>query len=568
MTQEQPVTVNGRTARPRYVRQKDGGFALISWDIDNGGGTIPAELFAREGRRILAAQAAGVPWEPMSALAKINGQKVTAAQSVAHLRSVFAMGRDIAYEVPEDTRRAATEELERGGQFADVVDAVANENWPALPRELFARLHGEPDALEDRPIGTDWASELHRAADESDQWEQLRAMAQGDTWAAGIGAAAVGRELVKAFGDKLRELPQEDPAKLAEQLNAADEALGLDEDEAQKVLGPFIKLAADAQTAAEEVAEAIAASPGKIERAIDEGARAAAAEIGEVLQAASALGCGSGPGQLSRVTGPRDEILAALQTNPELRRIATLAGRLKVAARAAQKSKARYVPEQIVDVTLGGEISRLLPSELVAFVCPELETLEMKRLIERQAFEYSLEGTEKKNRGPLILCVDESGSMRGAPHEFACAVALALLEICVLQKRAFAYLHFDSRVTREWIVERPAAVPFADLLAEVSYFSDGGTAFEPPLQRAAELIAGTSTALVDADVMLLTDGAATWSASPQGAVATLGQLGARLWGVEIGGCFTPEQTKAMAGKVSLQSGLAGATSQIELAFGI
>lgn len=526
---------------------------------------IPAELFAREGKRILAAQAAGVPWTPMEIMQKVNGRKVSAAESVDYLHGLFTTGRDLAYEVPEETRLEAAKELLRGGQFGEVVDALANEQWPALPRELFARLHGDPEPLEDRPVGTDWAIELHKAADESEEWERLRSLAQGDTWASGIGAASVGRNLLEAFGDKLRDLPREDPAKLAEECDAAKELVG---GNPGHCLSPFLKAAKEAEKEAAVVAEAIADSPGKLDKAIADGAQEALGEIAGALQAAEAIGCGSGPGQLSRVTGPRDEILNALRSNLELRRIATLAGRLKVSARAAQKSKARYVPEQIVDVTIGGEISRLLPSELVALASPELELLELKRLVERQALEYSLDGHEKKDRGPLILCVDESGSMRGHPHEFACAVGLALLEICVIQRRSFAYLHFDSTVTREWIVERPATIPFVDLLAEVSYFSNGGTAFEPPLKRAAELIAGTSTALVDADVMLLTDGAATWQTGPQSAVATLGQLGARLWGVEIGGCFTPEQVKAMAGKVSLKSDLVGATAQIELVFGV
>jgi hypothetical protein len=555
------VTYSGITARP--ITGPDG--KVSHWIAD--GASIPADLFAAYGKAMLAAKAKGVPWVPAQALAKVNGRQVSMVESVEHLHDVFVDGRNLAYDVDEQTREAAKAELARGGQFGEVVDALANENWPALPRELFARLHGEPEPLEQCPTGADWARELHRAADESDDWDRLRTLSQGDPWAAGIGAAAVGRKLIDAFGDVLRDLPREDPAKLEEYVDTADEALGLDEDATQRALAPMIREAADAANACESVAEAISANPSKALRAIVAGAKEATQEISETLQAVAALGCGSEPGHLSRVTGPRDEILQALRENPTLRRIATLAGRLKVAARAAQRSKAKYVPEQIVDVTLGGEISRLLPSELVAFAAPELETLALKRLIERQCLEYSLEGTERKDRGPLVLCVDESGSMHGAPHEFACAVGLALLEICAMQKRVFAYLHFDSVVSREWIVEDPTKVQFGQLLEEVSYFSGGGTNFEPPLKRATEMIAGSS-ALTDADVMLLTDGAATWGTGKTDAVATLGQLGARLWGVEIGGCFSAEQTKAMAGKVSLRPGLAGATAQIELAFGL
>jgi len=517
---------------------------------------------------MLAAKAKGVPWVPSQALSKVNGRQVSLVESVAHLHDVFSDGRDVAYKVDEQTRQAAAAELQRGGQFGEVVDALANENWPALPRELFARLHGDPEPLEQCPTGADWAKELHKAADESDDWDRLRTLSQGDSWAAGIGAAAVGRKLIDAFGDALRDLPREDPQKLEEHIDTADEALGLGEKDTQRALESMINEAAAAANACEVVADAIAKSPSKALRAIVAGAKEAVQEISETLQAVTALGVGTEPGHLSRVTGPREEILRALRDDPALRRIAVLAGRLKVAARAAQRSKSRYVPEQIVDVTLGGEISRLLPSELVSFAVPELELLGLKRLAERQCLEYSFAGTERKDRGPLVLCVDESGSMKGAPHEFACAVGLALLEICAMQRRAFAYLHFDSTVSREWIVENPAKLKFADFLAEVSYFSGGGTNFEPPLKRATELIAGSSAALVDADVMLLTDGAATWGTDKTDAVATLGQLGARLWGVEIGGCFSVEQSKAMAGKFSLQPGLVGATVQIELAFGL
>jgi uncharacterized protein with von Willebrand factor type A (vWA) domain len=121
--------------------------------------------------------------------------------------------------------------------------------------------------------------------------------------------------------------------------------------------------------------------------------------------------------------------------------------------------------------------------------------------------QYELKGTEKQGKGPIVVCVDNSGSMSGDRETWSKAVALALLEIATMQKRGFACIHFGGQSDALEIIEiergEKDILNKAIKVAEF-FLNAGGTAFEPALSQALELISKQS--FRKADVVFITDG--------------------------------------------------------------
>jgi uncharacterized protein with von Willebrand factor type A (vWA) domain len=96
--------------------------------------------------------------------------------------------------------------------------------------------------------------------------------------------------------------------------------------------------------------------------------------------------------------------------------------------------------------------------------------------------------------------------MEGAKEIWSKSLALALLHVATMQKRACRVIHFNGALVRvdDWL---PGKVDPLDLLRSMENFYGGGTAFEPPLRTALEAIE-RDVKLKRADVVLVTDGEA------------------------------------------------------------
>jgi uncharacterized protein with von Willebrand factor type A (vWA) domain len=241
------------------------------------------------------------------------------------------------------------------------------------------------------------------------------------------------------------------------------------------------------------------------------------------------------------VTAPAREVRAKLQGNPKLRKILKLAGRMKSAAAQKQRSKATPGREELCDVTQGDDIARLVPTELINLASPETELLLFRRLMERTAMVYELRGKVHVSEGPIVMAVDESGSMSGERDEWAKAVALALMEIAARQNRPFVYMHFSTSVTRIDEFPAPRSLTLAQIEELATHFSSGGTSIAAALQAAAELLDRGATSRVvtgskpwkRADVILVTDGDDYDAEGMTAAIMKIRKLGGHLYTVLI-----------------------------------
>jgi uncharacterized protein with von Willebrand factor type A (vWA) domain len=218
-----------------------------------------------------------------------------------------------------------------------------------------------------------------------------------------------------------------------------------------------------------------------------------------------------------------------LRSDARLRRIALLAGRFKRIAAAKRRQKVRHGADEIADVEQGGDLARLLPAELARFAHPRLRLAGLRDLVERQCLQYRLTGIETLGKGPLVVCIDKSGSMDGNPDIWATAVALALLDVAQRERRAFALLGFDDAVKYESFVPIGGELPERALFAECG----GGTDVATALERALAIIEQHPGALKKADAVLITDGETLTERAPALRRRAI-ELGVTILGIGIG----------------------------------
>lgn len=524
---------------------------------------VPPEEWKEYGQDMIAAWYKGHVYVPHAPFA---GKVMSPAKAKAAKLELLENGANLTREVSDWTRYLAAKEADEGGIFASSITAVEAEQWPGVAREIFDSLYGETPKVADPPaVGSEWVSELLNQAEGRPEWENLRAEVKGDPWAAGIAAGRVVSGLSERAKQLLEALPKEDPQRLAEDAVATEE-----------VLGPKHRITKAAQKKAAEAEEQAGVALNLIQGTADMGAAenflgaiadTAREEVIAITKGADDL-AGLSVGALQSMKAAPETMRKLLAKHPHLRKIAELAGRLRIRARAKQRTKTKYAPESIVDVTIGGELERLLPVELAQLVIPETELLLMRKIQEREALQYQLEGEEDLDRGPIIMAVDSSGSMAGIRNEWAMAVAISVLEIAAMQRRPFVLMHFDHHVRATFTVQKPSNVKLEQLVEMVSFFSNGGTDFCAPLSAAHGIITSGKQkegAFARADVMLITDGQASWD----GWASKVKSTGAALYGVAIDCRFSEAMAKELTG-CALVGGAAmhDATANVDLLFGI
>jgi uncharacterized protein with von Willebrand factor type A (vWA) domain len=497
-------------------------------------------------------------------------KKAAAAKAANQVVDELKNGRDATIGVPKWDRYVAAGEAAGGGSFHDALAAHPGAAWSGFAREVFSKLYGSVAekalAPEERPEGSEWVEKLHDTASSLPEWRALTERAKRDAWACGVAAG----EALKVLAQQVTP-PAEDPQKIADELDFVKSLMESGKTTPQH-LRRMAALQKQLQTAKQGVGAAtkmLATRQASIRSAMRGGAQKAQQAIDEMDAAMSGLSAGDGTGVASRTTLPPAQLRKQLLENPKLRRVAALAGRMKSAAIYKQRTKAKVGQEEICDVTQGSNLSRLLPVELGALANENTEALLYRRMMEGSCLQYDLRGKVKQAEGPIILAVDESGSMQGAPDEWAKAVMFGLLEIAARQNRPAYLVHFDGRVTRTDSFPDARKLDLATIAEAVSYFTGGGTSIASALKKCADVMLESEGPWKRADVILVTDGE-DYDASQSAQIKRIKDRGGHLYtvciGCEPGGILKEESDEVV--HLHSQDIKNGDTSKISAVFSI
>ncbi|MER6324644.1 vWA domain-containing protein [Streptomyces coelicoflavus] len=267
-----------------------------------------------------------------------------------------------------------------------------------------------------------------------------------------------------------------------------------------------------ARRAAADAGQALAAAvpgvPGAARGAV---ARSAA---GARKEATLMRAWGVGAGEQERMSFDERARLAERLRTGRLAEWAELIGRFRQMADGERARKVENATGELIGVTLGDDLSRVVPSELASLGLPELRAVFAARYAAGELMLYDSRGEQATGRGAVIACVDTSHSMYEAGpggitrEAWAKACALALLDQARHGGRDFVGIVF-SAADKLRVFRFPAGRPAGPdrVLDFAETFLGGGTSYQRPLTAARELLEEefNDSARRRGDIVMLTD---------------------------------------------------------------
>ena len=420
--------------------------------------------------------------------------------------------------------------------------------FSSFTAEIFHRLYYEPDPkkLELSPPESEWAENLHDGFSEIIGFENLVQLCVGNQLAAGLATKEFCSEILNKLPQlqyklqdpqKLRELikrlknnpnrhprqtlnefflPQQrqllqkktpEPMTRQKQMDKEDmkKIIELADDDIEELIEKLRHMGLNAVEDAQQYALSLDESQ------IRQTLRVALAQTEEKLEDAAKwlemmnLSWGASEGTEQTVSPvEKMKLVQRIAANNKLKQIAKIAGRLKDIADRKRRTKSNDAFGELSTIEPGNNLARLLPCELQKLAEPALFPLFALGYYEHSLLQYKIVGKEKKSKGPLVVCLDSSGSMKGLPDTWAKAVTAVLLQIAQKDNRHFRVIHFDTKVRRT--DDFPDIHHDRNKLLEslLSFYSGGGTNWEPVLDKAIKYI-DEDKSLNKADVVMITD---------------------------------------------------------------
>lgn len=290
------------------------------------------------------------------------------------------------------------------------------------------------------------------------------------------------RELAKHLEElleELREYAQEsrDAGEAGEDTTGIEAAFNSTSQLAEQVM-------ADLQGQASQAAEGMGV-------ALRAAARSASLEGDRDAELVRAFG--TDPGVFQRLPfKERAALMERLRKN-RIAEFARLIGGFQNVADAAWRKRVVGVPDEVSNVVLGDDLTRLTPTEMGNLALPGTRLDFFQRYTSKRLVQYEVRGKERQGLGPMVLVCDESGSMTapcgGATREaWAKAFCLALVTLARKAGRPVYYIGYASRWQQRSI---DMTEPSLEAVLEMTEgFLGGGTYYEGPLMQALDVVEG------------------------------------------------------------------------------
>lgn len=230
---------------------------------------------------------------------------------------------------------------------------------------------------------------------------------------------------------------------------------------------------------------------------------------------------------------------------PQIQKIARTIGRLRDAeseevseTRKVMKAISRVIEElkwvkiptmrnETDGVHRSADVQRMLPAESMLMRHPQFRKLWKAKLLERTLATYRIVGhgyesikrheteyvetdevTKRKlERGPIVACLDTSGSMQGVPETVAKAITFELMRLAAAESRKCFLYTFSGPGNLEGTELSLSPDGLKGIIELLSMSFNGGTDISAPMRAAVSKV--TEAGWSRADIVLVSDGAFT-----------------------------------------------------------
>lgn len=215
---------------------------------------------------------------------------------------------------------------------------------------------------------------------------------------------------------------------------------------------------------------------------------------------------GIGEGHHQRISmSEKSEMIARLQSSKKFKELNQILGRFQEILKKSTSSKVQSSGQSIHSVELGNQLESVLPSDKMKLNHPVFKKDFYQRYLSKQLIQYKKKKNNPQGKGPIIACIDCSGSMEGDNELWSKAVGLAMLQLAKQQRRTFIGILYSNHLDYV-LTAKQGNVDGNELLEFAEQFSGGGTDFKPPLKKSMEVI--KKELLEKADILFISDGIA------------------------------------------------------------
>lgn len=225
------------------------------------------------------------------------------------------------------------------------------------------------------------------------------------------------------------------------------------------------------------------------------------------------------------------EFADILENEKGLQKLAELIGRHNKACESYHKemisrvvTEFEYKPKpaykgEISGLKLGNDITAVLPGELALYKNSKTKKLFMLKYAQKQLLSYSYQNmmpeghdkriseevsvTEEENKGPIIICVDTSGSMNGDPERVAKTITFALTKKAIEEDRGCYLISFSTGIETVDLGLLSKSNAIQELINFLRMSFNGGTDAEPALRHSIELL--NEKSWKNSDILMISD---------------------------------------------------------------
>ena len=172
---------------------------------------------------------------------------------------------------------------------------------------------------------------------------------------------------------------------------------------------------------------------------------------------------------------------------------------------------------EFIGIRESDDLSTMLPSETALLANIDTQSIFLKKFAEKKlvTFDYNskiLSAKEEKkqinrqkekeeDKGPIIICVDTSGSMKGTPEQIAKVLCFAILKVAMKDMRQCYLISFSTAIHTINLTDLPSSLD--KLIDFLSMAFQGGTDATPAIKEALKML--TTSEYKKSDVLLISD---------------------------------------------------------------
>jgi uncharacterized protein with von Willebrand factor type A (vWA) domain len=218
-----------------------------------------------------------------------------------------------------------------------------------------------------------------------------------------------------------------------------------------------------------------------------------------------------------------------LENDKAIKELAAMLGRYRTSEKEFEEVeiekvvvKAIFKPRhaskgEVIGIKESDDISSMLPIEAATLLNPLTRPIFLKKFAEKKLATYDFKNqfpvtekitiTEKElkekeyGKGPIIICVDTSGSMHGTPEQVAKTICFALTRIALKERRKCFLISFSTKIHTTELTDLQNSLD--KLIAFLGMSFNGGTDANPALSKALEMLETSDYS--KADILMVSD---------------------------------------------------------------